>query len=412
VIIAVVSWGVHAFALAALFGVLVYAPPGGKAGPRLAEVSQALKKAARARGAEVVEGAIDKARAEIGRGWVRESELSFFARGAAQMEEGRRALERVELPEAEKALAKAEEIFELELGRPGAAALCAQAARERGVATWLRGAKDEARRAFRRAAVLDPLARLTEAHARPDVVKAFAEAAAPRHPKVKVNFVTSPEGGALEVDGQPVHGGAVELDLGEHWFRARMEGRRTVGRLFEAGPSMEVAVMLNPEPELDDLAGLRARPSKAGADVLSGGLGLDGVMAVAIAVDAGKLTLAGEKHAAGCRGEVQVRAVDGSLDEAAAALWASLERTEPKCDAKESQVLEAEAIARPRPEPAPSKQPKVPPKKPKIWERPWIWVGALGVATLAVGLGAGLGIRSTVTDLTFDRGAFTGALSF
>jgi hypothetical protein len=346
---------------------------------------------------------------------VRESELAFFARGAAQMEEGRRALERVELPQAEAALKKAEETFELELGRPGAAALCAQAARERGVVAWLRGAKDEARRAFRRALVLDPLARLTEAHARPDVVKAFGEVALAvgrAQQKVKVTFVTSPPDGTVEVDGRPVQGGAMELEPGEHWFRARLEGRKPVGRLFEATAALEVAVILEADPDLETVAALRAHPSRSGAEMLTGALGLDGVIAVAIAVDAGKLTLVGERHAkAGCRTGALARVVESSLDDAAGALLASLEKSEPKCnEAKESVVLEAEAIAHPRPEPAAPKPPKVPPKKPKIWERPWIWLGALGVATLAVGLGAGLGIRETRTDVTFTIGDFAGAL--
>src|SRR5690349_12297590 len=103
--------------LAVIVSVLVYAPPSGKAGARLGDAAQALRQALRAKGHEVVEGAIDKARAERARGWVADRTLAFFGEGRAQLEEGRRALERVELAQAEAAFARAEKIYGERLDR-------------------------------------------------------------------------------------------------------------------------------------------------------------------------------------------------------------------------------------------------------------------------------------------------------
>src|SRR5690349_10014721 len=58
------------------WAVLVYAPTSGRAGSMLPTVSRALKQAVRARGDEVVDGAIERAKQAHRQGWVPQGELA------------------------------------------------------------------------------------------------------------------------------------------------------------------------------------------------------------------------------------------------------------------------------------------------------------------------------------------------
>lgn len=154
--------------------VLVQAPSSGGASARLGEARAAIVAAERARGAEVIEDP----EALVAAGWTAERNLAFFARGSELVSDGRRALARVELQNAEALLAAAEKVYEPERARPGVDAEWADAAKWHGVALYELKRRDEATEAWRRAKALYPDTMLTEAMVRPEVAQAFAAVAA------------------------------------------------------------------------------------------------------------------------------------------------------------------------------------------------------------------------------------------
>ena len=382
-----------------VLAVLVYSSPATKGGPKLSEVADALKEALRAGGAEVVDGAVDKARAEHARGWVSEAALGFFAEARAAVDEGRRALERVELEKAEAAFARAEQLYANELARPGVAPLSSGAALQRGVALFELGRATEARRAFQRAVALDGAAQLTEAMVRPDVARAFAEAIAPRGRKLARLLVPGERSLTVAVDGKSVGAApaSVEVSEGGHLVVVTAEGQLPSAQIVEVAAG-ETSVHLSPraDPVLAALASLRARPDASGVRSLSEALGLDGVVAAAVGVDAGVPTVVGQRFSArGCASAL-VTLAKPDLARAAATLATRLPAPPETCaGGAEEGVLEAPAIARPRAAPIVVATQPLKPHKPKFYERPWLWVGLLAVTSVAVGLGAGLAPHDT-----------------
>src|SRR5260370_1211697 len=226
-----------------VLAVLAYAPPSGHAGAELQAVSSAVKRAVRAAGAEVLDGAVDRARAEHARGWVAEEALGFFQRGRALADEGRRALERVELEKAEDDVGRAERLYGAELERPGVAELWGAVALERGVALFELGRVEAARRAFRRAQALDPAAELTEAKVRPDVARAFADAVAvTATARARGKLTVSAPGPQLSIDGGAPAPSPVTVDLAEGEHLARAGARRA------ARPPAPAAAAAPPAP--------------------------------------------------------------------------------------------------------------------------------------------------------------------
>jgi hypothetical protein len=379
---------VHAWLLVA---VLVYA-----GGPRRAEVQAALEKAA----GDVDVHALRNAIADRGAGWVRKEELGFFAEARARAEEGRRLLDRVELDSADRAFADAERLYEKALAWPGVATLWSQVALWHGVTAFERGQLPLAKKLFQRAVVLDPTARLTEANARPDVVRAFGEAQKPR-PQVKF----SPKG-ELVVDGAPP---APQLATGEHVVVARAEGRRPAAALVDVQTSMELELVPPLDPVLAQLESLRRAPDREALKALMAARGLDAVYVAAAGVDAGALTLVGERlDRAGCSTAPATVTLQGSaLDVAAASLVDRLQRAQPACPGAPEEILQAPAIAHPRPAPVAVKTPPPPPRKKKVWERPWIWMGLLAVSVVSIGLAAGLATSDTSYRANVDGSAFS-----
>src|SRR5207253_353342 len=104
----------------------VYAPPSGGATLERLGAERALEAAARARGASVVANAVAQARRPTA--WIAKSRLDFFGRAAKLVSDGREALARVQLVDAEARLAEAERVYAPELWLPGAAAEAATAA--------------------------------------------------------------------------------------------------------------------------------------------------------------------------------------------------------------------------------------------------------------------------------------------
>ena len=399
-----------------VLAVLVYAPPTGHGGKRLPEAAQALKRALRAGGAEVMDGAIELGRKEHARGWVPREKLAFFAKAGALVDDGRRALERVELDRAEALLGRAERIYEVELARPGVPSLMSAVVLARGVALFELKRGAEAARAFRRAVALDGAAQLTEATVRPDVARAFGEAIAPSK-RSKLTIVSTPPA-RLWVDGRPAGEAPATLEVGagEHLVSASAGGRLDTATIVEVGDGgAEVRLSLPVDPLDEALAGLKTRPTRGGVAALVETLGIDGAVAMAIGVDAGVLTLVGQRfRGTGCATAAHTSREAPDLDRAADSLVKWLDAAPEGCapdaldrpDADGRLVLEAAPIAHPRPEPLAS--PPVP-KAPrlKFYERPWLWAGALVVTSLVVGLSAGLAPHDTTYQANLEGPRFT-----
>jgi hypothetical protein len=377
---------VHAWVLVA---VLVYG-----AGPRHAEVQAALEHAA----GDVDLHALRSAIADREAGWVRLDELGFFEKARARAEEGRRLLERVELEAADQAFAEAEKIYEQGLGWPGVATLWSQVALWHGVTAFERGRAPLAKKLFQRATALDPTARLTEASARPDVVRAFGEA---QKPRAKLKLAVQGDG-ELTVDGGPV---PPEVTAGEHVVVARLPGRRPAAALVEVEGALTVELQPAPDPLLETLESLRRAPSGEGLRALAGMRGLDAVYVAAAGVDAGELTLVGARvDASGCA--TAPATATGALEVAAASLIGRLKEASPACPGAPEAVLQAPAIAHPRPAPVAKKPPPPTPRKKKVWERPWMWVGLLALSAVSIGLAAGLATTNTAYRANVDGSAF------
>lgn len=327
--------------------VLVYAPQPGAAGVRRAEATAALVAAERANGADVVEGdALALAAAALAAGWVDERQLAFFARGAQLVTEGRRALAHVELERAESLLGEAERVYAPELWRPGARTEAATAALWHGVALFELGTKEEAQRAWRRALALEPATLLTEAMVRPDVTRAFATARAAKREEVHVE--------------RPAEGAAAAA-----------------------------------------IAALHEAPSLAGVEALRTALGVDEVLVVAIASDAGVLTYAATRRPAGCGTETVTSVRAGELVKRLG---------EATCLAEERvAVLEAPAIAHPRPLPSLVKGGgggAGGERRARLWQKPWLWVGVVGALGLGVVLAVNLWPRDATYSANVEYGQF------
>jgi hypothetical protein len=383
-----------------LVAVLVYTPPSGGAGARRGEIVQALRRAVAATGAQVAEGAIDRARGAIGS--ERPERLAFFGAAIRALRTAREHVERVELAEAEESLRALDRLYEPELHRPGVPQLWSEAALLGGIVAFERGQRDEARRLFRRAVALEPTTTLTEATVRPDVARAFAEATKPRR-KVELRIETDTPA-QLTVDGQPPTG---EVMPGEHVVIARAEGRVPAALLVEVKDALTVQLSLPREPQLAALDSLSAAPTRAGLGALVDLGGVDEVLVVAAGVDAGELALVGERFAECATPTATVALRGTAVDVGAAALLERLRAKAKECGGEPAAPLEAPAVAHPRPLVAVEKKVPPPPKKKKWWERPWIWVGALAVTTAAVALGAGLAPSTTNYRVSVDGAAFS-----
>ena len=429
---------------ALLVVLFTYAPPSGHAADRLAQATQALARAVRASGVEVAEGAVAKAEETRAAGFEPEATFAFFAGGRRALDDGRSALERVELDRAVAAFGRAEAIYGAHLDRPGAATLDSDAALGRGVALFELGRSDEAATAFQKARALEPAALLTTEIVRPDIARAFAQAVAPAHtaplsvrlasdttatsPITATSAVTATSAATatsgtqtaaeVRVNGRSVGRApiAIEVPVGPCFVEVRAPGRTTVARLVEVAPSgMTIAAALPIDPVLSALRALQARPSGAGVRALAAELDTPkrrvGALAVAIGVDAGVLTLVGQRFdEQGCASRAEVVTAQAGLDRAASELVARLATRPVSCgpNAPASDgrlVMEAQPIAHPRAE---RRLPPVPRRRRvRFYERPWLWAGLLAASSLAVGLAAGLAQPSPSYRATADGNAFS-----
>ncbi|MDB4966558.1 MAG: hypothetical protein JWN44_2247 [Myxococcales bacterium] len=370
--------------------VLVYAPTGGGAGTRRGEAERAIVEAERAYGATVIDGDVVAAAGRAhGDGWTAETELGFFARAAALVAEGRRALGRVELARGEAALAQAEALYAPELWRAGVGDEAAEAAKWRGVALFELGQRGEATRAWRRAAALEPATQLTEAMVRPDVARAFAEALRKR-PLAPLTVVSD---GIVFVDGRRPNAATLELPVGEHLVVARAPGMRPAAKLVDVpAAGVTATISLEADARAQAIAALRDEPGADGVEAARVALGADAIVVAAISVDAGALTWAATKRQAGCGSDT---VTETRADELVRRLDASGCRAQAPIA-----IFEAPAIAQPRPAAAGRSaggRRDRPERATRLWERPWIWVGVVG----ALGVGVVLAVNLWPRDATY-----------
>lgn len=221
--------------------VLVAAPPSGGAGARLGEAKAALVAAEAARGADVV----DDPAALAAAGWTAERDLAFFARGARLVDDGRRALARVELDKAAERLDAAERVYAPELARPGVAEEWAEAAKWHGVALFELKRRDEAAQAWGRAKALFAGAMLTEAMVRPEVAQAFAAARAGERPAAAAPAATG-DPFALGVDD--VIDAAIAIDGGRLTYAAARREPTCATEVVTATRAEEIVRRLHEAP--------------------------------------------------------------------------------------------------------------------------------------------------------------------
>jgi hypothetical protein len=128
-------------------------------------------------------------------------------------------------------------------------------------------------------------------------------------------------------------------------------------------------------------------------DVLEVQLGLDDVVEVAIAIDAGVLTYAATRARAGCATDVLVATRPDELvrrlDEATCKPGSA------------SDPSTAPAIAHPRPAPSLTKTEPMMPRRTRVWDKPLLWVGVVG----AVGVGVVLAVNLWPRDASYSIGA-------
>ena len=276
------------------------------------------------------------------RGWTTEAALEFFARAARLVGEGRSNLARVELEQAEAALTRAEKIYAAELWRPGVKPEAAEAAKWHGVALFELKRREDANAAWQRAKELEPLTRLDESMVRPEVARAFA---------------------AVPLEGQ-----------GEQERTMRPDGDLGVG----------------------GRAALRDRPAARDIATLQRTLGLDAVLVAAIALDGGVLTYAATLRRPGCGSDLVTAT---RVDE----LMRRLDAAPCRADAPLA-VLEAPAIAHPRPAPslARGEVDGGRERRAPVWRKPWLWVGVVGALGVGVVLAASLWPRDATYSATVD----------
>lgn len=397
--IAVLSCGVHVLGLATV-AVLAYAPQGAGGEATLKPVVADLERLLRADGHKVLptETIVQDAVRERRRGWIAASKLIFFDAIRAELEAGQHELERVELARAEARFTRAEELCRDEVAQPGVASLWAEAAIGRGLALFEQGRREEAERAFRRALALEPASTLTEAHVRPDVVRAFARARTAKGAQI---LLTVEVGGAeLRVDG--VRGESpVRVTVGEHLIEAR-SGSQRAAVLVDLKAAARLELTLAADAKEVTLTGLNERPTVEAVDLLAADLGLDEVLVVAV----------GEQHGPVLRGAVWRPhcATEPLLARSAASLLSMV--TKATCKTPSAALMdgswvrpEALRVAEPRPEVVVPRV--VPPKRKLWWHRPWLWLGVAGVAVIGVGLTAGLVTQKPTYQATIEASAFS-----
>jgi hypothetical protein len=377
--------------------VLAYASGGG--GER-ATAEAELARALRARGATVVEDARERASMAHARGepaWIDRAALGFFAQAARHVGDGREALARVELARAEAELAAAERLYAPELARPGVASEAATAALWRGVALFELGRRGEAERAWRRAVALEPTTVLTEAMVRPDAARAFATAL---HARPLADLVVVARRGdepmPFFVDGVRHQGDdRLRLPVGEHLVASN----RAAWLIEVPGVGTTVRIDYARDEVGAALARLDAAPDDAGLMALRNQLGLDGVLVASVAVDGEARAYAAAWSRPGC--------VTATLsDSDAATLLRRLEAA--PCAPGRLERPTAPTIARgARPARATATRAARAERARRGWQRPWIWMTAVGALAVGVVVGVTLWPRAPTYSATLDFHQFS-----
>jgi hypothetical protein len=284
--------------------------------------------------------------------------------------------------EATRALEAAERARGAEVIEDPAALVAQGWTAEANLAFFGRGAQlvSDGRRALARVELDKAEARLADAErlyapeaARPGVAPEWAEAA--KWHGVALFELKRPEDAAREWSL------AKRLEPASELTEAMV--RPEVARAFAAAPVAEAAPATEHAPA-DEVTRVQR------------GLGADDVIVAAIAIDAGALTWAATRRGREC-GTATLTST--RPDELVRRLH------EAPCRANEPvAVLEATAIAHPRP--APATEPRGRERRERPWQKPWLWVGVVGVVAVGVVLAVSLWPRDASYSAVADFHSF------
>ena len=124
------------------------------------------------------------------------------------------------------------------------------------------------------------------------------------------------------------------------------------------------------------------------------GLGVDEVIVAAIAIDAGVLTYAATRRSAGCGTQTIVSMKPDELVKRLAG--------EPCLAEEKIAVLDAPAIAHPRPAPSLVARGATREGRTSLVRKPWLWIGVVGALGLGVVLAVNLWPRDATYSATLD----------
>jgi hypothetical protein len=165
--------------------------------------------------------------------------------------------------------------------------------------------------------------------------------------------------------------------------------RPEVARAYAAASAAAIDEV---EPKYRPSPAVLALPDPVSA--LLEGLGVDEVIVAAIAIDAGVLTYAATRRTAGCGTETITATRSDELVKRLA---------ESSCLAEEKiAVLEAPAIAHPRPAPSLVARRAKSEGRTSLVRKPWLWIGVVGALGLGVVLAVNLWPRDATYSATLD----------
>jgi hypothetical protein len=305
-----------------------------------AAVEQAMTQAIAAdAGGPVVGDALGAARAQLAAGAVPVAALGEFRRVREMIDDGWRAYVRVQIDDAQRALAAARTAAEPLVALPGGLELYADAALRLGAVLQYRRNPD-ASAVIALALALDPARPVTLAEFAPEVVDAVAAVRVTPVALERVHVTSAPAGALIAIDGKEL--GRAPLDAavtrGQHLIVARAPLHRAQVQGVRVDGAATVDVRLDRDDVAATLAG-GAAPGllSAGEQILVDAAltfaELDDVVVAALGARRGSPALLVQRCAGApgrCTPVVEIGFADrGGLAAAAREAWAAVHRGEP-----------------------------------------------------------------------------------